>query len=152
MNKNELYRNLVSQIEIKIIIHSTEDEGKVKKVIRSLIPEISNGLDAKIKPAKGYYGNPIKILTLSTLNRGYADIIFNSILSRLNKESKILFANTLNERLDSKGNLYLRFDKQSFELKLRDDDPIRIKIRLKKLVNTSLKQIILGSKLNEKLH
>lgn len=146
MNKKETGRKLISQIEIKVVIHSTEDESKIKKVIKSLLPVKPNDSDFNIKLTKGYYGNPLKLLTLSILNKDEADMIFHYLLSHLPDESKMFIVDTLYERLDVKGNLYLRFDKHSSELKIRDDDPVRIRIRFRKFVDTPrLRTIILGS-------
>ena len=155
MTVDEKTRVSISQIEISVAVHSTENVDKVKKAVASLLPEPPSTSDFKVKLAKGHYGNPIRLLTLTISNSNRAYFIFKDLVSRLPEEMKKITVNTLVDRMDSKGNLYLRFDKQSAVfrvLKIRDDDPIRTRIRFEKKVDMpSLRQEILRVISNEEL-
>lgn len=156
MSENKKDQGLISQIEISAVIHSTENIEKVKKAVGNLLPEPPDASRFKVKHSKGHYGNPIKLLTLTVSTRNQAYLIFKNLLLHLSEESKKIISNNLKERMDSKGSLYLRFNKQSaiFKvLKLMDNDPIRMKIRFRKKVSLpSLRKDILRVISNEKIH
>lgn len=152
MNENKAGQPVVSQVEIEVFAHSTENVEKVKEAVSALLPE-PRPSGFKVKVVRGHYGNPIRLLTLTVSEKEGAYTAVRNLFSRLQGKPKAYIVNTLSERMDAKGNLYLRFDKQSTllgALNLRDDDPIRVRIRFRKKTDIpSLRQEILRFILNK---
>jgi len=132
--RNGETRKLVSQIEVAVFAHSTENTGKVKEAVKNLLLKPMSA-EFKVGHVKGHYGNPISLITLTISNPTQAYEAFMGIISRLDEECKNRIAKTLKSRVDAKGNLYLRFDKQwafKGKLQLKDEDPIRVKVKFRK--------------------
>lgn len=139
MIKNEGSKLLISQIEVAVFAHSTENASKVKKAVKSLLLKPVPA-EFKIAHLKGHYGNPIRLITLTVSNPGQAYELFMGVVSRLDETCKEHLVRTLRGRMDDKGNLYLRFDKQwalKGELKLREEDPIRVKVKFRKTLDVA---------------
>lgn len=135
MNKNEGTQLLISQMEVAVFAHSTENADKVKKAVKNLLLKPVPA-DFKITHLRGHYGNPIRLITLTVSNPSQAYELFVDVVSRLDEICKEHLERTLRTRMDAKGNLYLRFDKQwalKDKLKLRDEDPIRVKVKFRKM-------------------
>ncbi|MEM2964042.1 MAG: RNA-binding domain-containing protein, partial [Candidatus Bathyarchaeia archaeon] len=87
MNKNEGTQLLISQIEVAVFAHSTENADKVKKAVKNLLLKPVPA-DFKITHLKGHYGNPIRLITLTVSNPSQAYELFVGIVSRLDEMCK----------------------------------------------------------------
>ncbi|MHA1590647.1 MAG: RNA-binding domain-containing protein [Candidatus Njordarchaeales archaeon] len=118
--------NKLRPVSVKIAahVHATEDENKVIKAIRNILPP-----DVKLEISRevisGHYGNRIIRLEIKISNKKDVERIFEWILSRI---SGFLYPNWIAERFDtSNKSLYLRLDKQAAymgEIKLGWGDDI----------------------------
>ncbi|MHA1615784.1 MAG: RNA-binding domain-containing protein [Candidatus Njordarchaeales archaeon] len=96
-------------VRIAVHVHATEDEEKVIKAIRNVLPP-----NLKIKLSRevisGHYGNPIIRLEAFIRNKKEAEAIFRWIMSKI---EGFLYPNWISERFDSSTKtLYIRLDKQ----------------------------------------
>ena len=120
-------------VEISSIIHATEDLNKVEKAIRNIFPEEFANEPYEKSDLMGYHRNPI--VTLRTFIREKAkEIAFlKNILCKLEADDKACLSSEFKNYIDSKGNFYLRLDKQEAflgKIKLGFDDTIHIKVKL----------------------
>jgi RNA binding exosome subunit len=125
--------NLVREVEISAFSHATEDEDKVEKAIRNLLPEESRDIWLMKKTLKGHHGDPIMILTGKTRRKGATGILWNVVQKLSSLDHQRLLDET-EERLDDGGNLYIRLDKQNAYLgkfRLFETDPVKMKFRLR---------------------
>ncbi|RAP47455.1 MAG: exosome protein [Methanosphaera sp. rholeuAM74] len=121
---------MIHNISYRTFIYGTEDEDKVLQAIgfifNSPLPEKTVSQD--------HFGNSIFILTEKiTKKRTNRDIV-KFIEDNLSDDDKSLIRDELDRRIDDKGNLFLRFDKQEAyneELKLTySGDAIHVRIKL----------------------
>ena len=135
----------VSQVDITVTAHATEDEQKVLQALNILIPE---ELRSKIKFSKlvlkGYYGNPIT--RISTSVRGEdAEKVACRIFQMLDDLDRKALESSFNLRFEG-GRLYLRFDKQQAYLGrlrlLEGDDVVRVVIQFTGKGSTEAKAVI----------
>ena len=95
---------MIHNISYRTFVYGTENEEKVKKAVKTLFPNSSPIREE----TEGYYNNPVLILhDKIEKNRDIKDFI--QIVKKI-PSSNIL--NDLNRKMDDKGNLFLRFDKQ----------------------------------------
>lgn len=95
---------MIHNISYRTFIYGTENEEKVKKAVKTLFP---NSSPLK-EETEGYYKNPVLILhDKIEKNRDIKDFI-----QALKKIPSSSILNHLNNKIDDKGNLFLRFDKQ----------------------------------------
>ena len=121
---------MIHNISYRTFVYGTEDEEKVITAISYLF---SNSLPEK-SINEDHFGNKIIVLTDKiTKKRTNKDIIafLNENLSEVDKNT---IKNELNRRMDDKGNLFLRFDKQlAFDEKLKltySGNAIHIRIKI----------------------
>ena len=121
---------MIHNISYRTFVYGTEDEEKVMTAIGYLF---SNSLPEK-SISEDHFGNKIIVLTDKiTKKRTNRDFIafLNDTLS---SEDKNIIKEELNRRMDEKGNLFLRFDKQlAYEqiLKLtRSGNAIHVRIKI----------------------
>lgn len=136
----------IAYIDIRVFAHATEDPAKVQIAVRNLLPpELAENLVFEKSSCTGHHGNPIILFTVKLTDRKLLPTAlekFGSNLSALDKEE-------LNRDIKlhlEKGNLYLRFDKQSTFLgapKFSHTDPIHLKIHFK---NKTAREIVEISK------
>lgn len=127
--------NPIAYIDIRLSIHATEDENKVKRAARNLVSS-NRGDEIVLKETslRGYYGNPITLLETRIRSPKLIQSLFKNLstgLSTSDKRAILMEADTHIERR----NLYVRLDKQAAlngSLKLRKDDPIHVRIHFKK--------------------
>jgi len=132
-----LKRKVGKQSEFKeavlsAISHSTENSKKVKASILELLPKDIREKYAEsftLQVYKGFHGNEIKFIQIVIKGKDAMNLLKN-ILCNLNESSINMLLETLNERIDKSGNLYLRVGKQDaykgrIEF-LEGDDTIKI--------------------------
>jgi RNA binding exosome subunit len=125
--------NLVRDVEVSAFAHATEDEDKVEKAIKNLLPEESRDIWLKRTTLKGHHGDPITILTAKTRRKGATDVL-RKVVQELSPLDQQRLLDESEDRLDGGGNLYIRFAKQKAYLgkaNLQETDPVRMKFRLR---------------------
>lgn len=121
--------NSIHSIEISTIAHATEDHAKVENALRRLLNESNQAFTRTY--LEGHHGNQI-IKFNARLTRGNAVKFATHFIEQLSKLDRRSVLANLSLHCDADGNLYLRIDKQKSlggEVKIGDDDPIRIKIK-----------------------
>lgn len=121
---------MIHNITYRTFVYGTEDEEKVIDAISYLF---SNPLPEKTI-TEDHFGNNIVILsdkiTKKRLNRDFIEFLNEN----LSTEDKEIIKNELSRRMDEKGNLFLRFDKQEAldeNLKLTySGDAIHVRIKI----------------------
>jgi RNA binding exosome subunit len=138
----------IAYIDLRVFAHSTEDPDKVQTAVRNLLPiEISEKLMFEKQNCTGHHGNPIILFTSKLTDKK----LLPKSLEKIGKELGALDKEELNHDIKlhlEKGNMYLRFDKQSAFLgsfKLTQNDPIHFKIHFK---NKTAQEIMAISKQN----
>jgi RNA binding exosome subunit len=125
----------IAYVDVRVFVHATEDIDKVLKAVYNTLPtQLADEIAFKKTNLKGYYRNPIILLETRIKKRDTAEAVFRKLASGLSSLDKELLNNEIKQRL-SKGNLFIRLDKQSAylnELKLRSDDPIHFRIHFRK--------------------
>jgi RNA-binding protein len=124
----------IAYIDIRVFAHATEDENKVQTAVRNLFPtDLLETLVFEKQSCTGHHGNPIILFTSKLTNKK----LLLKALEKIGKDLGALDKEELNRDIKlhlEKGNLYLRFDKQSAFLgtrKLTQNDPIHLKIHFK---------------------
>jgi hypothetical protein len=120
--------------EISVIAHATEDVAKVSHALKNIFPDsVSDKIKLTTQHLEGHHGNPIKILKTSLTKRKMIDPFLNHLLKNLDRKDLSEVVEDLDAQMDDEGNLYIRLDKQAAymgELRTRQEDPIRIKVKL----------------------
>jgi RNA-binding protein len=124
----------IGYIDIRVFAHATEDPEKVQTAVRNLLPtELAQTLVFEITSCTGHHGNPIILFTSKLTDKK----ILPTALEKIGRDIGALDKEELNRDIKlhiEKGNLYLRFDKQSAFLgaiKFSQNDPIHLKIHFK---------------------
>jgi RNA binding exosome subunit len=124
----------IGYIDIRVFAHATEDPDKVQTAVRNLLPEeLAQTLVFEITSCTGHHGNPIILFTSKLTDKK----LLPAALQKIGKELGALDKEELNCDIKlhiEKGNLYLRFDKQSAflcALRFSKHDPIHLKIHFK---------------------
>jgi RNA-binding protein len=124
----------IAYIDIRVFAHATEDPAKVQTAVQNLLPEeLAQTLLFEKTACTGHHGNPIILLTAKLANKKMLPTAIEKIGKALNALDKEELNSDIKLHLE-KGNLYLRFDKQSAFLgmaKFSQNDPIHIKIHFK---------------------
>ena len=107
---------MIHNITYRTFVYGTEDEEKVMTAVSYLF---SNSLPDK-SINEDHFGNKIIVLT-DKLTKKRTNKEFISFLNdNLSNEDKEIIKEELNRRIDEKGNLFLRFDKQlAYDEKLK---------------------------------
>lgn len=124
----------IAYIDIRVFAHATEDPTKVQTAVQNLLPaELAQTLVFEKTNCTGHHGNPIILFTSKLTDKK----LLPSSIEKFSKDLSALDKEELNRNIKlhlDKGNLYLRFDKQSAflgALKFSQNDPIHIKIHFK---------------------
>ncbi len=124
----------IAYIDIRVFAHATEDPAKVQKAVQNLLPEeLAQTLVFEKTNCTGHHGNPIILLTATLTDKK----LLPKAMEKFGAELGVLDKEELQQNLKlhiEKGNLYLRFDKQSAflgALKFSQTDPIHLKIHFK---------------------
>lgn len=118
-----------SAAEIKLVIHATEDEGKVLKAIEDMLLVPSKRFSSS--PSEGYYKNKI-LLHKAVLSSHEAASLATRVISLLNSADREHLSRSIHEYSDEKGNLYIRLDKQRMchaRVSLSEIDAIKIRFK-----------------------
>jgi hypothetical protein len=131
----------MAYVDIRVFAHTTEDTDKVQTAVRNLLPEeLAETLVFQTTSLTGHYGNPITLLTTKLTDKKLLPAMLEKIGSGLNSLDKEELSRGLKLHLE-KGNLYLRFDKQSAfsgNMKFTQNDSVHFKIHFK---NKSVSEI-----------
>ena len=132
----------IAYMDIRVFAHATEDTDKVQTAVRNLLPkELAETLVFQTASLTGHYGNPITLLSTKLTDKKLLPAALEKIGSGLNSLDKEELSRDIKLHLE-KGNLYLRFDKQSAYLgtiRFTQNDPIHFKIHFK---NKSHEEIV----------
>jgi len=112
-----------------VFVYGTENEEKVREAIKTLFPNSSPQTDI----TEGYFKNQVLILhDKITRNRDIKEFV--KLLDNLDSQVKKRILNELDSKMDDKGNLFLRFDKQRAYLGnlkvIEHGDAIHVKIKI----------------------
>jgi len=94
---------------VSTLAHATEDEQKVLKALRVLLPE---GVEVQRGKLKGHHGNPIFTFTASIKQRRLVRELWTRMTAKLRADELDKLSRVAPERVDETCHLYLRFDKQ----------------------------------------
>lgn len=118
-----------SAAEINIVLHATEDEGRVLKAIEDVLLVRSERFSSS--PSEGHYKNKI-LLQRAILSSHEAGSLAKRVISLLNSADREHLSRLVHEYSDEKGNLYIRLDKQRMcqgRVSLSETDAIRIRFK-----------------------
>lgn len=123
----------VKSIELRTYVHATEEKERVLQALKSIIGgEEWRDSELVEERYEGHYGNPVTVLTVRVEDAERATRILKSIVSRLPRPDAMILLDTLEDRVDGAGNLYLRLSKQDAYLgKLalyEADDVVRVTV------------------------
>lgn len=121
---------MIHNISYRTFVYSTEDEEKVTDSISYLFSEPS-----PVKTiTEDHFSNKILILSQKISKKRFTKDIANFINNNLSIDDKNIIKEELSRRMDDKGNLFLRFDKQEAydeNLKLTySGDAIHVRIKI----------------------
>ena len=121
-------------MEIRVFAHATEDPDKVQTAVRNLFPlELAETLVFEKASCTGHHGNSIILFTAKLCDKKLLPVAVEKIGSGLSAIDKEELSREFKLHLE-KGNLYLRFDKQSAFLgtiRFTQNDSIHLKIHFK---------------------
>jgi RNA binding exosome subunit len=124
----------IAYIDVRVFAHATEDPDKVQIAVRNLLPmELAQTLVFQKTSCTGHHGNPIILFTSKLTDKKLLPTALEKIGKGLGALDKEELSRNIKLHLE-KGNLYLRFDKQSAflgALKFSQNDPIHLKIHFK---------------------
>jgi RNA binding exosome subunit len=118
-----------SAAEINLVLHATEDEGKVLEAIEDVLLVTSKRFSSS--PSEGHYKNKI-LLHKAMLSSHEAGLLAKRVISLLNSADRQHLSRLIHEYSDEKGNLYIRLDKQRMcqgMASLSETDAIRIRFK-----------------------
>ena len=119
--------------EISSIAHATEDPDKVARAVENTLPpELRTMVALRRSHMTGHHKNPIVRLGVRLSDRKAVGRILENIGAGLMPLDRSALASEFRSFVDGKGVLYIRLDKQAAyfgNLRLRQDDPIRIRIK-----------------------
>lgn len=124
-----------SLILVHGLVHATEDEEKVLAAIRHLFPETAwPELRVARTALQGHFHNPILQLVVRLDRRDLMMATLRHLGAGLSEQDRSYLQHKLSSHYDSKGQLFLRFDKQEcYRGRLRllnRGDSLRITIKL----------------------
>jgi RNA-binding protein len=124
----------IAYIDLRVFSHATEDPIKVQTAVCNLFPtELLETLVFEKTSCTGHHGNPIILYTARLEDKKMLPKAIEKIGSNLSALDKEELNRDIKLHME-KGNLYLRFDKQSAFLgasKFTQNDPIHMKIHFK---------------------
>ena len=136
----------IAYMDIRVFAHATEEPSRVQTAVLNLFPaDLAETLIFQGTNLTGHHGNPIILFTAKLTDKK----LLPKALEKIGKDLSVLDKEELNHDIKfhlEKGNLYLRFDKQSAfmgALKFSQNDSIHIKIHFK---NKTAQEIIDFSK------
>ena len=134
----------IAYIDIRVFAHATEYPAKVQTAVRNLLPaELAQTLIFETTSCTGHHGNPIILFTSKLTDKKLLPKTLEKFGQELGALDKEELSRSLKLHLE-KGNLYLRFDKQSAflgSLKFSQNDPIHLKIHFKNKTSQEITEI-----------
>lgn len=118
-----------SAAEVDLLVHGTEDGGKVLQSIQDTLAIPSERFSSL--PLEGHYKNQILMLK-ALLSSQEAGDLARRVTSLLNSSEREHLSSSIAEYSDEKGNLYIRLDKQRIcqgKVSLSEIDAIRIRFK-----------------------
>jgi RNA binding exosome subunit len=118
-----------SAAEINLVLHATEDEGRVLKAIEEVLSVPSTRFSGS--PSEGHYKNKI-LLQKAILSSHEAGSLAKRVISLLSSIDREHLSRLVQKYSDEKGNLYIRLDKQRMcqgRVSLSETDAIRIRFK-----------------------
>lgn len=120
---------MIHNVSYRTFVYGTENREKVENAIKTLFPHTS----PQSELTEGYYKNPVLILHDKIAKKGEINDFLKN-LDKLKGSDKERILNQLKIKMDDKGNLFLRFDKQRAylgDLKvIEHGDSIHVKIKI----------------------
>lgn len=113
----------IDHITLQALCHATESEDKVLEALHVLYPHF------KKQEATGHFGNPIYIFEAHVSRKKE----LRDLLSLVKKELAPQLGKNIRRRVDRKGNLYIRVDKQELACKnlvVNDRGDVKIVIHI----------------------
>ncbi len=121
---------MIHNIVYRTFVYSTEDEDKVTDAVSYLFPEPL----FERTVSEDHFENEIIILSERITKKRRINDFVTFLNENLSDDDKETIKSELSRRMDKKGNLFLRFDKQcafNEELKLTySGDAIHVKIKI----------------------
>jgi RNA-binding protein len=134
----------IAYIDIRVFAHATEDPTKVQTAVRNVLPaELAQILVFEKTSCTGHHGNPIILFTSKLTDKKLLPKALEKIGTNLGSLDKEELNRDIKLHIE-KGNLYLRFDKQSAflgTLKFSQNDPIHLKIHFKNKTSQEITEI-----------
>lgn len=120
---------MIHNISYRVFVYGTENEEKVKEAVQTLFPNSHPQTDT----TEGYFNNPVLILhDKITKKREIKEFV--NLINQMDDTSKKQLRSELENKMDEKGNLFLRFDKQRAYLGdlniIEHGDAIHVKIKI----------------------
>lgn len=131
---------IVHSVEISTIAHATDDLGKIQEALRFTLPDVLKDHEVFTRRyLEGYHSNPIVIFDAKLTRPAEIEQFTRHFVRELPKVERLKIQRDMQLHCDPEGNLYVRLDKQQAfrgKAQLGGEDPIRIKIKLNRLVGT----------------
>lgn len=138
---------MIHNISYRTFVYSTEEEENVVKSLNYIFSEPS-----PVKTiTKDHFGNKIFILSEKISKKRFTKDIVKFLNDNLSNDDKNIINDELSRRMDDKGNLFLRFDKQEAydeNLKLTyDGNAIHMRIKIASYPVSKKNAIIVAKKI-----
>ena len=134
----------IGYIDVRVFAHATEDPEKVLTAVRNILPEeLSENAVFQKTSLTGHHGNPIMLFGTKLTEKQALPAALQKIGAGLTALDKETLEKNIKLHLE-KGNLYLRFDKQSAyqsEVRFSQNDPIHFKIHFKNKTSEEIVKI-----------
>jgi hypothetical protein len=124
----------ITGVEISVFAHATEDEEKVERALRNVIPDEVEGVNIERHRLKGHYNDAITLIRATIKKKREATETFLTTMKALSTIDQYRLVEEVEERVDDAGSLYLRLDKQRAlggVKTINEADPIRIRFRFR---------------------
>jgi RNA binding exosome subunit len=123
------------------LANATEDENKVLQAVHNLLPPAHlEQIHFNKTHLTGHYRNPITLFKTQITDRTVVQAVFQHLSFGITPQNKERLKTEIDHHLE-RGNLYLRFDKQSAfknQFNLCSTDPIHFRIRFKPRLKTEI--------------
>jgi RNA binding exosome subunit len=122
------------RLEMQASVHVTEEIDKVRTAMMNLFPQaVRSSLKFNSTKLRGHYHNPIIRLETQLRQRELIEQTLTSIGEQLRSEDRDIVAKTFPSRVNKKGQIFLRLDKQeAYQGRVRiinRGDSIRLVVR-----------------------
>jgi len=123
-------KKAIHSISASVYAHGTEDEDKVLRALRLVVPE---SVSVNRQLVTGHFGNRILVFTARTEKTREARGIINEIKKKLPKGELNELRDQIAQHLNQECTLVLKFDKQAAArgfLRQGNDDPIVLRAKI----------------------